>query len=97
MFLDDNVITREEKNAPPELAKTLVNSAEQIMQVTAGHFKRKNRVEVIPLVKYSQPESSANEATRFYKRKSGSVYGKLKYKYLGKRSEGNRFIRNTDL
>ena len=97
MFLDDNVITRQERNTPSELAKTFVNSAGQIMQVTVAHLKRKNRVEVIPLVKYSQPESSANEATRFYKRKAGSVYGKLKYKYLGKRSEGNRFIRNTDL
>ena len=97
MFLDDNVVTREEKNVQPELAKTVVNSAEQIMQVTAERLKRKNKVEVVSLVKYSQPESSANEATRFYKRKAGSVYGRLKYKYLGKRSEGNRFIRNTDL
>ena len=41
--------------------------------------------------------NASGENNRFYKRSPGAIYGKLKYKYLGKNSEGNRFIKNVDL
>ena len=41
--------------------------------------------------------NASEENIRFYKRSPGAIYGKLKYKYLGKNSEGNRFIKNVDL
>ena len=56
--------------------------------------QKNNNFETFPLVKCN---NSVRDNSMFDKRKSGSVYGKLKYKYLGKNSEGNRFIRNVDL
>ena len=61
---------------------------------TVQNSKEIGKREPIPLANH---DKSSLENIRFYKRKPGSIYVKLKYKYLGKNSEGNRFIRNGDL
>ena len=79
---------------PLDLTRTFTNENDQSSFSIMKHSKHMENFECNPLVKYNR---SAVESARFYKRKPGSVYGRLKYKYLGKNSEGNRFIRNADL
>ena len=93
IFLDDNKITHKERLAS-SLDTEVANSNDHKRGYKLTRSKQMENFECTSLVKCSD---SLQENTRFYKRKPGSMYGKLKYKYLGKNSEGNRFINNNDL
>ena len=92
-FLDDNKITPRESLMTSQTT-TVSHTNDQRGSSKLTRSKRVGNVENLPLVNRN---NSSEENARFYKRKPGAVYGRLKYKYLGKNSEGNRFIKNVDL
>ena len=93
-FLDDNKIASKERPTSSEMAHAVTNLKYQGTNYKLTRTKHKDNSEFHSISKCNK---SVEESFRFYKRKPGSVYGKLKYKYLGKNSEGNRFINSFDL
>ena len=92
-FLDDNKISSRERFVTSQsTAISLMNDQKGTFNLTRS--KRITNIEKSSLVTRN---NTSEENNRFYKRSPGAIYGKLKYKYLGKNSEGNRFIRNVDL
>ena len=83
-----------------------VTQAERLEAKSRGQYCRTAR-----LVKFTVPTGPlrveygedaldsgvAPPASPLIREKRGPVYGQLAYRYVGKHSEGNRFIRNCDL
>ena len=92
--MDDNKITPKER-LTSSLDSNVTNSNDHKRGYKLTRSKQMENFEHAALV--NKKKDPLEENTRFYKRKAGSIYGKLKYKYLGKNSEGNRFIKNSDL
>ena len=102
MFLDDRSVTDIERKRNSKLipcTTTCYQTADVFSTVPISQGAKMGTD--LSLTRQQQEStklySNAEEAIHFYKRKQGSVYGRLKYKYLGKNSEGNRFIQNSDL
>ena len=87
-FLDNNKVTAKEKAMTSDKKVLLGNTYK-----TSSVLSMANSAVVPSMLRNKPPD----ENFRFYKRKPGSEYGIMKYKYLGKHSEGNRFIKNMDL
>ena len=87
-FLDNNKVTAKEKAITSDNKLLLSNTYK-----TSSVLSMANSAVVPSMLRNKPPD----ENFRFYKRKPGSEYGIMKYKYLGKHSEGNRFIKNMDL
>ena len=87
-FLDNNKVTAKEKAMTSDKKVLLGNTYK-----TSSILSMANSAVVPSMLRNKPPD----ENIRFYKRKPGSEYGIMKYKYLGKHSEGNRFIKNMDL
>ena len=87
-FLDNNKVTAKEKTITSDSKLLLGNTYK-----TSSVLSMANSAVVPSMLRNKPPD----ENIRFYKRKPGSEYGIMKYKYLGKHSEGNRFIKNMDL
>ena len=87
-FLDNNKVTAKEKTITSDSKLLLGNTYK-----TSSVLSMANSAVVPSMLRNKPPD----ENFRFYKRKPGSEYGIMKYKYLGKHSEGNRFIKNMDL
>ena len=87
-FLDNNKVTAKEKAITSDYNVLLGNTYK-----TSSVLSMANSAVVPSMLRNKPPD----ENFRFYKRKPGSEYGIMKYKYLGKHSEGNRFIKNMDL
>ena len=87
-FLDNKKVTSKE-TAIASNDKLLLGSTYN----TSSPISMANSANVPSMLHNKAP----GENFRFYKRKPGSEYGIMKYKYLGKHSEGNRFIKNMDL
>ena len=86
-FLDNNKVTKEKAITSDN--KLLLSNTYK----TSSVLSMANSAVVPSMLRNKPPD----ENFRFYKRKPGSEYGIMKYKYLGKHSEGNRFIKNMDL
>ena len=85
-FLDFQAITSEERIYGYQLTIKL-NAGEQ-------PFTLKNQ----PIISVSKDAESHSSETRFTDELKGKVLlGRVRYNYSGKNSEGNRFIRNSDL
>ena len=92
-FLDDRQVTAKERLIT-STTSSISQLNDQRLTFNLTRSKRKGNLENSSLVnRHNVPE----ENDRFYKRTPGAIYGRLKYKYLGKNSEGNRFINNTHL
>ena len=89
-FLDDKPVTDEELRMCSRMRGNGLFVANQA--ITKIEFGRNVSS---PVFKYSNRDADPNG--RFYHRPEGSAFGKLKYNYMGKHSEGNRFIKNKDL
>ena len=87
-FLDNKKVTAKEKAMTSDYQLLLGNTYN-----TSSVLSTANSAVVPSMLRNKPPD----ENFRFYKRKPGSEYGIMKYKYLGKHSEGNRFIKNMDL
>ena len=87
-FLDNNKVTAKEKAMTSDKKVLLGNTYK-----TSSILSMANSAVVPSMLRNKPPD----ENFRFYKRRPGSEYGIMKYKYLGKHSEGNRFIKNMDL
>ena len=87
-FLDDKKVAAKEKAITSDNQLLLGNTYK-----TSSVLSMANSAVVPSMLRNKPPD----ENFRFYKRKPGSEYGIMKYKYLGKHSEGNRFIKNMDL
>ena len=87
-FLDNNKVTAKGKAITSDNKLLLSNTYK-----TSSVLSMANSAVVPSMLRNKPPD----ENFRFYKRKPGSEYGIMKYKYLGKHSEGNRFIKNMDL
>ena len=87
-FLDNNKVTAKEKAITSDNKLLLSNTYK-----TSSVLSMANSAVVPSMLRNKPPD----ENFRFYKRKPGSEYGIMKYKYLGKHSEGNRFIKNIRL
>ena len=87
-FLDNNKVTSKEMAIITDNKVLLGNTYK-----TSSVLSMANSAVVPSMLRNKPPD----ENFRFYKRKPGSEYGIMKYKYLGKHSEGNRFIKNMDL
>ena len=92
-FLDNSKISLEEKSMTSQ-----TSSIRQLNdQRETFNLKRSKRNGNLENSSFRNRNKASEENSRFYKRSPGAIYGKLKYKYLGKNSEGNRFIKNVDL
>ena len=87
-FLDNKKVTAKETAIASENKLLMGNTYK-----TSSVSSMANSAVVPSMLRNKPPD----ENFRFYKRKPGSEYGIMKYKYLGKHSEGNRFIKNMDL
>ena len=87
-FLDNNKVAAKEKAITSDKKVLLGNTYKTSFILSMANSA------VVPSMLRNKP---LDENFRFHKRKQGSEYGIMKYKYLGKHSEGNRFIKNMDL
>ena len=87
-FLDNNKVTAKEKAMTSDKKVLLGNTYKRSSILAMANSA------VVPSMLRKKPP---DENFIFHKRKKGSEYGIMKYKYLGKHSEGNRFIKNMDL
>ena len=92
-FLDNSKISSNERSRTSQTSSIRqVNDQRETFNLKRS--KRNGNIENSSLRNHNNASEKNN---RFYKRSPGAIYGKLKYKYLGKNSEGNRFIKNVDL
>ena len=93
MFLDNSKITPKEK-----IESSVIREVSNLKNSSPGNnLLLSKEIENLEYASFIKGKSSVEMNARFYKRKPGSIYGRMKYKYLGKNSEGNRFIKNGDL